>query len=202
MQMGVDRPTMLDAILCKRLAWDWSRDNKRLLFNVGDNTVHSADLLSGRDQLLLAKSDLALYQAKFSPDDQAVAVVGCRADSPSQFSCRIYVVPVKNGAAVPVKQWMALDHPTQWDDKPGWSPRGNLLYFVSDRDGQLCLWAQRVDAMTKHFIGTPFPVYHFHSARLALANLGISLTEFGVAKDKIMIGLQQVTGNIWRLSRK
>jgi hypothetical protein len=59
-----------------------------------------------------------------------------------------------------------------------------------------------VDNKTKHFIGAPFPIYHLHRDRLAVANLGISLTDIGVASDKIVIGLQELTGNIWRLSRK
>ena len=37
--------------------------------------------------------------------------------------------------------------------KPFWSPDGNLLYFLSSRDGFLCLWAQWLDPSTKHPLG-------------------------------------------------
>ena len=34
-------------------------------------------------------------------------------------------------------------------DAPAWSPDANLLYFWSSRDGSPCLWAQRLDPLTK-----------------------------------------------------
>jgi hypothetical protein len=76
-----------------------------------------------------------------------------------------------------------------------------LLYFISDRDGYLCLWAQRLANRTKAPLGTPFPVYHFHSARLSTANLDMSVLEIGVAKDKIIVGLGELTGNVWSMKR-
>jgi len=44
-----------------------------------------------------------------------------------------------------------------------WSPDGNLLYFISERDGFVCLWAQRLDPATKHPQGAAFPIRHFHT---------------------------------------
>lgn len=76
-----------------------------------------------------------------------------------------------------------------------------MLYFISDRDGYLCLWAQRLANRTKAPLGTPFPVYHFHSARLSTANLDMSVLEIGVAKDKIIVGLGELTGNVWSMKR-
>jgi dipeptidyl aminopeptidase/acylaminoacyl peptidase len=108
-----------------------------------------------------------------------------------------------NGVAAPSQAWIPLDHPSGgWDDKPRWSPSGSVLYFLSDRDGFFCIWGQRMDTRNWHPIGAPFPVYHLHKSRLATANLGIVLSEIGVAKDKIVISLQQLTGNIWSLTRK
>jgi hypothetical protein len=97
--------------------------------------------------------------------------------------------------------WMAIDHPNSWDDKPRWSPDGNLLYFVSDRDGHLCVWVQRLEGSSKRPIGTPFPVYHFHNSRLAMINVGVMALETGVGRDKIVMGLGELTGNIWSVKR-
>lgn len=80
--------------------------------------------------------------------------------------------------------------------------KGNLIYFISDRDGYLCLWAQRVASHGKELVGTPFPVYHFHDTRLSMANVDTGILEIGVAEDKIVIGLGELTGNIWSLRRK
>lgn len=178
-------------------AWDWSRDNRTLLFNTPDQQVHAVDVPTRTQKVFLTRPGFGLFQLRFSPDDKALAVLGCRAE------CQIYVVPLANGAAPPFKDWIPLDHANgRWDDKPRWSPSGSVMYFLSDRDGFLCIWGQRMDTRSWHPIGAPFPVYHLHKSRLAISNLGTTLTEIGVAKDKIVICLQQLTGNIWSLRRK
>ncbi len=182
--------------------WDWSRDNKTLLFNQHDWQIYSGDVGSGKEKVLLTRPNFGLFQSEFSPDDLAVAVVGYHDDVRKDGECQIYVVPLENGARGPVNQWISIDHPSSWDDKPRWSPGGSVLYFISDRDGYMCVWGQRMDVRTWRPTGTPFPVHHLHKPRLAVANLGTGLTEFAVAKDRIVIGLQQVTGNIWSLRRK
>jgi hypothetical protein len=58
------------------------------------------------------------------------------------------------------------------NDKQRWSPNGNLLYFVSERDGFRCIWAQRLDPGSKRPVGALFAVYHSHSPQRSLMNLG------------------------------
>jgi hypothetical protein len=84
-----------------------------------------------------------------------------------------------------------------WDDKPRWSPDGSVLYFTSLRDGFHCLWAQRLRSDTKQPIGPPFPLQHFHSARLSMNNTGFAGLAIAVARDRIFLNLGEVTGNIW-----
>jgi Tol biopolymer transport system component len=186
------------------LVWDWSLDNKRLLFNVHKNAeVHAVDLSTGNEKLFLSRPGYSIFQTRFSPDDRAIALVGCWQQhdrSPPQ--CQIYVVPIENGVPLPWQGWIAIDHAGHWDDKPRWSPNGELIYFISDRDGYLCLWAQRVEKATKRLVGFPFPVYHFHNSRLAMANMGTCPLEFDVAKDKMVFGLGELSGNIWALRQK
>jgi Tol biopolymer transport system component len=184
-----------------KMIWDWSRDNGRLLFSSGDDQVHSLDLRSGRDKLFLNKPGISLFQSKFSPDDQWIAVGGAHPDE-GRWQSEILLVPVEHGTPAPPDRWIAVDHhPNGWDDKPRWSPGGNLIYFISDRDGYLCLWAQRLESQRKRLMGTPFPVYHFHNARLSMANLDTGILEIGIAKDKIIVGLGELTGNVWSLKR-
>jgi Tol biopolymer transport system component/DNA-binding winged helix-turn-helix (wHTH) protein len=184
------------------MIWDWSLDRKRLLFDGADMQIHSLDLQSGNEKLLLTRSGFGLYQSKFSPDDLFIALEGCHYDDSGAAVSQIFVVPIESGVPVPPGRWIAIDHPGRWDDKPRWSPSGNLLYFISDRDGYLCLWAQRFAGLAKKLVGVPFPVHHFHSARLAMANLDTGMLEIAVAQDKIIVGLGGLTGNVWALKRK
>jgi dipeptidyl aminopeptidase/acylaminoacyl peptidase len=180
-------------------AWDWGPDNKQLLFCKAEkqHKIYTFDVASGRESLFLSRADYDLFQSKYSPDGRAVAVMGCVDPQ----GCRIFNVTLNTDGTPETDNWIAIDHPSFWDDKPRWSPNSNLLYFVSDRDGQLCLWAQRLDGSTKRPIGTPFAVYHFHNSRLAMINVGVMALEIGVARDKIVMGVGELTGNIWSLKR-
>ena len=51
------------------------------------------------------------------------------------------------------------------DRQAYWSPDGNLLYYLSDRDGFRCIWAQSLNPATKHPEGEAFTVLHFHQGR-------------------------------------
>jgi eukaryotic-like serine/threonine-protein kinase len=194
-------PRTMFAIQKDHKAWDWSTDNKRLLIGTYPAAnIYVYDVSSRRESLFLSKPGYELFQAKFSPDNRAVALIGCDSQRPGR-DCRLFVVPLKTDGAPEADNWIAIDHPSRWDDKPRWSPDGNLIYFVSDRDGQFCLWAQRLDTRTKRPVGTPFPAYHFHDSRLAMNNVGTSELEIDVARNRIVIGLGELTGNIWSLKR-
>ena len=67
----------------------------------------------------------------------------------------------------------------------------------TDRDGFLCLWAQRVDAGTKQPVGPALTVYHFHEARRSMTNTDLGSLEMSVARDKIVFNLGELTGNLW-----
>ena len=110
-------------------------------------------------------------------------------------------MPLESSLPVSSDRWIGIDHISHWDDKPRWSPNGNLLYFVSDRDGHLCLWAQRLNHWTKQLDGSPFAVYHFHNVRLSLSNMDMHNLEIDVATDKIVLGLGELTGDIWSMKR-
>ncbi len=191
-------PSMNALIENRSKAWDWSADNKRLLVGTRPAaSIHTLNISSGRESLFLSKPGYSLFQAKFSPDNRAVVLVAC---APT-VGCRLFVAPLKSDGTPETDNWIEIDHPSWWDDKPRWSPDGNLIYFISDRDGQFCLWAQRLENRTKQPVGTPFALYHFHNSRLAMDNVGVSDFEIAVARNKIVMGLGDLTGNIWSLKR-
>jgi hypothetical protein len=88
------------------------------------------------------------------------------------------------------------------DDKPQFSPDGNTIYFTSTRDGYLCIWAQRLDPMTKQPVGAAYPYQHFHNSMgHSVATIPDLLMEsdLSVARDKIMICLPQMSSSLWLL---
>jgi hypothetical protein len=96
------------------------------------------------------------------------------------------------------RNWIPVTDGSANDREAYWSPDGNLLYFLSERDGFRCVWAERLNPASKNPVGAPFPVYHFHHARRSLTGLGRGRGEvMSVARDRILLAVGEVTGNIW-----
>lgn len=116
----------------------WSSDGRRLLyFEEAPRRLSVLDLASGRRAALLDHGTYKLDEASFSPDDRWVCF---NATTPGR--SRIFIAPVRSAGLVPETEWLAITD-GRWDDKPRWSPNGNILYFVSERDGFRCIWALR-----------------------------------------------------------
>jgi hypothetical protein len=120
-------------------------------------------------------------------------------EAPKRRSFRLFVAALKDETEpAPENEWVPLTGDVGWADKPRWSPDGNFIYFLSNRDGFFCLWAQKVAAKSKQPTGPPAPMAHFLGNRLSVGNVGSgSKIEISVAQDKIALNLGELTGNIW-----
>jgi Tol biopolymer transport system component len=78
-------------------------------------------------------------------------------DAVSAGHSSVYVVRFRAEGPVPEGQWIAVTDGQTWDDKPRWSPDGDLLYHASDRDGFRCVWAQCLHPATKQPVGRRSP---------------------------------------------
>jgi len=77
------------------------------------------------------------------------------------------------------------------DERTLFSPDMTMSYSLSDRDGYTCLWARRVDPVTKRPVGEPRPIHHSH------VGSRLRITGFAVGRDRIFFGLAETTGNVW-----
>jgi Tol biopolymer transport system component len=180
--------------------WDVSHDGTRILYWYSAATplvsIGMLHLPTGQKTELIKHPDYSLYQPHFSPDDRWIAFVA----KTGQDRSRIYIVPFSASGAHDKEAWIAVTEGENLDDKPRWSPDGNLIYFTSERDGFRCIWAQRLDPTTKRAQGPPFTVSHFHTSRRSLMNVGLGPLEMSVARNALVFNLGEVTGNIWRAS--
>jgi hypothetical protein len=108
------------------------------------------------------------------------------------------IAPVRDGVPVGQSEWVAVTNGTYADDNPQFSPDGNTLYFTSERDGHLCVWAQRLDDRTKHPSGAPFVVQHFHNIHGMIAD-NRHRAELRMARDKIVINFAEAHRDIWTM---
>jgi Tol biopolymer transport system component len=177
---------------------DWFDHDRRVVYKKGltaETQFDLRDIESGGETVLLRHPKYNITAARFSPDGtwmsfQIVIDAATRR--------QIFITPIRNGIAAPESEWLSVTDGSGLDRNAVWSPDGNLLYFLSERDGFRCVWAQHLSAVTKRPSGAPFAVYHFHQARRSLmpaqevARIGLSVT-----RDKVIFSMAETNGNIW-----
>ncbi len=171
--------------------WAWTSDGKRLAFNCpASGPVQMFNSESGEVLQILGR---VIYHVSFSSDDRWIAF-GQRYPSGRE---RVFVAPYDGRSQPQEKDWVPVTDGSTFDAYAQWAPSGDLLYFISDRDGFRCVWAQRLDASTKRAVGAPIAIYHSHLSRRSLLNIGVNSMEISVARDKIAVPMGEITGNIW-----
>lgn len=178
----------------------FSADGTRLLtqkdsFSSVHVKVALVEVATGKVTVVLDDPQHTLWNAFYSWDDKWVVFL-MRTD---QAIYRVYITPVENFVPAGPDRWIPLTGGYH-DDKPQLSPDGNTLYFTSNRDGFICMWALRLDPKTKHPVGDPFPIQHFHGSQRIYAGVSNPADiELSVAKDKIVTDLDEFHSDIWMM---
>jgi CubicO group peptidase (beta-lactamase class C family)/beta-lactamase regulating signal transducer with metallopeptidase domain len=166
--------------------------------NPGDR-VYAVDLATGRKTKILSHQDWTFWRIHFSPDGKWLSFhVGLRGPgTPMGVGDTVHeiVAPYRGAAAIGEREWIKITDGKAYSDASRWSPDGNLMYYVSDRDGARCIWAQRLEPATKKPVGEPISVLHIHSPRHSLSNLGanaefpLGWLDISVSRDKLIFSL-------------
>jgi Tol biopolymer transport system component len=161
------------------------------LVQVG-NQLARQSIAGGTATPLLTVKAGGIHDASLSDDGRWVAFTQTKPDG----RAAIHIAPVRNGA-VGEQEWMLVSESTvRWMYSPVWSPDSNLLYFLAELDGRLCVWARKLDAGTKKPLGDPFGVYHTHTIRRGMWGPR-GFAGLGVAKDRLFVLLADNTSSIW-----
>ncbi len=153
------------------------------------NSITAFDTVNNRKAVIL-ESTGDVFHVDVSPDDRWIAFLL------SGIPGRLFVAPLQDTPPLREK-WVQVSDGSSDDDRPRWSPDGSSLYFTSDRDGFICLWAQKLDDTTRRPIGSPSAVRHFHRSRRSLKNLDPAFFEITLARNGIVFNMAEHTGNIW-----
>jgi Tol biopolymer transport system component len=145
---------------------------------------------------LRASPELILSSSRFSQGGKWVAF---HALHNATNSAQVWIAPVGTTLPVPSTAWVAVTDGMKLERDPAWSPDGNVLYFVSERDGFRCIWGQRLQPQTKHPVGDAFVVRHFHSARFSLRQIGSRgyLTGLTAGDGALVFSMGELKGNVW-----
>jgi Tol biopolymer transport system component len=151
------------------------------------------DLASGQKTDIVRRAGYGIYRSRFSSDDRWITFHGRNRPDRSA----VFVVPFRGAAAIPERDWIAVTDGESYDIAPYWSPDGGVLYFLSERDGFRCVWAQRLNPATKRPEGPPLAMQHFHTATRSMVHLTTNWLGLSASRDKLVFNLGEVSGNIW-----
>jgi Tol biopolymer transport system component/DNA-binding winged helix-turn-helix (wHTH) protein len=158
-----------------------------------DVSTGNTKRISSRGRSIPGLGGLGVKEMRYSPDGRWLAFHGLHA------SRRVIFLMDASPADGKDAEWIpATTEPAMSDARVAWSPDGNLLYFVSDRDGFLCIWAQRLESKTKRPVDRPFAVYHLHHTSPRIHH-NVGRVGLAVARDKIVLALEELRGNVWML---
>lgn len=174
-------------------ALGWSADGTSILCVRCTPTaaISVLTLATGQKTDVTGQATDSLWNPRYSPDDRWMIF---NEASPSR--SRIFVARLHTRGLISKSEWIPLSD-EQWADNPRWSPDGNSLYFLSDRDGFRCLWVQRLNRLTKHPEGPLAAVFHSHQARRSMGNIPVGDLKMSVARDKVVFNMGERTANIW-----
>ena len=139
----------------------------------------------------LKHPDYGVFNPRLSSDGRWVTF---NARPNKRAPAQVIVARVHESSVAGQREWIVV---AEDGDAPSWSPAAGLLYFWSNRDGSPCLWAQRLDNVTKKPAGSPLAIQHFHSRGLSWRNLYLGPPDIAVARDKIVFNLGEHSGNVW-----
>ena len=180
------------------LSYLWSWPSPTVLMGsgpVGDIVeLRVVDPASGNVRPALSDLKQGFYgHGQLSPDGRwASAMEWSSADR-----ARIIIFPFR-ATPVPPAEWVPLTEDQSVEEEHVWSPQGDAIYFVSERDGSRCVWMRKLDPATRHPVGPVMPVLHLHGARRSMISTAIRPQRLALALNSLFFSVQEQRGNIWK----
>jgi hypothetical protein len=172
-------------------------DSRRVLVAEGARKATLIDPESGRRSAVIEAGASSLcnvqfaYVARFSLDGKWLVF---SLDAPEDRH-PTFIAPLREGPA-PEAEWIRLELSGDNSWSPVWSPQGDAIYMMSNRDGHACIWGQRLDPLTKRPLGSQYAVRHFHFPEASDAVWGRQMFLLS-SVDKLVVTIGSRTGNLW-----
>jgi Tol biopolymer transport system component len=154
------------------------------------------DVASGEKTLLLESRAGNILDPALSPDGRWAAFVLGKPDG----RVAMVIAPI-DGGADSEKDWVVLFDEGSYLGSPDWSPDGNRLYYLSERDGSCSIWTQGLDPRLKKPQGSSVEVYRSDYYRRNL-NFPPGNGRLAAAADKLVFLLGESSSNIFLAAPK
>jgi Tol biopolymer transport system component len=141
-----------------------------------------------------------IVEPALSVDDRWIAFVLHKPDG----RVAMFIAPLAGcaaAAAAAEKDWVLLFEDDHYLGSPAWSSDGSHLFYLSERDGACCVWAQKLDPSTKRPAGATRMVFRPTVSGTQL-NFPKGDGAVAVAKNKLALWIGEATGNIYLATPK
>jgi serine/threonine protein kinase/Tol biopolymer transport system component len=156
-------------------------------------TIAVLDRSTGKQAEILQHTDYNLYRGHLSPDAKWITFHADHFGADT----REFIAPFQGTEPGSVSDWISITDGLSFDDTPRWSPNGNYLYYLSQRDGFRCIWAQRLDPTTKRPLDAPTAVQHLHNRRRSISGVSLASLDLAVTRDKLIFNMTDLWGSLW-----
>ena len=176
-----------------------SADGRYASYEPAENEdVYVIDTSDRRNIMVAARPEksLILTGTQFSRDGKWIAFYSI---DHSTRTTQIHIAPFHPAQPVAASEWIDISDGKGFSQDPMWAPAGDMLYFVSGRDGFRCVWEQRLDPVSRKPAGEPVALRHLHSARQTLRGFSSAgyLVHPAAAPGRIVFSMAEIKGSIW-----
>lgn len=172
----------------------WFGDARAFFYREGTpSKIKMMDLDTGNVRTVLESADTSLSEANWSPQSQYLLF---KATS-GRGGGKIYAVAFPASTERAGANWVPVTSGSEEAAQAKWSDDGKTILYLSRRDGYLCIWGQAFDAHTGWIVGEPFPVMHYHSARLTPDAIIDDYRSLSAAGDSVYLDVGELRDTVW-----
>ena len=180
----------------------WTPDGQAILTVLVDRDkplyrVSHVSAETGEESILLEHEPLRFAGSFLSPDSRWIYFLAWEAEREpgTRVNRVLYAAPMRLESRIAREEWTKIvDLPVE---APVISDDGRTIYFLSRRDGNLCVWAQHVIPAAAEPDGEPFAVYHSHNFRASITLGRYFDVQMAFANGRLYFPWGISSGNVW-----